>query len=281
MTNSNIRTKIVNLCCIYLPLLVLMVFTLTPFYWLLNTSLKQEGNIIKVPIQYWPKPATIDNFINMWHDMNFSKYFFNSLLISTSVMVIVVVFTLLSGYALCRFNFKGKKLALLILLSTQFFGGQMLLIPLFMIYKYLHLLNSPLSLIINDSTFEVAFNSILMMGFFANVPIELEEAAMLDGCSRVTAIFKIIFPIIMPGIVAAGFFAFVSSWKEFLFAIMLMNNPDRFTIPVGLSYMMGEFDILYGTLAAGGIIAIIPSFLLFIYIQKYLVQNLSAGSVKG
>ena len=281
MTNSNMRTKIVNLCCIYLPLLVLMVFTLTPFYWLLNTSLKQEGNIIKVPIQYWPKPATIDNFINMWHDMNFSKYFFNSLLISTSVMVIVVVFTLLSGYALCRFNFKGKKLALLILLSTQFFGGQMLLIPLFMIYKYLHLLNSPLSLIINDSTFEVAFNSILMMGFFANVPIELEEAAMLDGCSRVTAIFKIIFPIIMPGIVAAGFFAFVSSWKEFLFAIMLMNNPDRFTIPVGLSYMMGEFDILYGTLAAGGIIAIIPSFLLFIYIQKYLVQNLSAGSVKG
>ncbi len=281
MIHPGLRTKLINLFSIYLPLAVLTVFTLTPFYWLLNTALKQEGNITKIPIQYWPSPATIDNFINMWRNMNFSRYFFNSLLISTSVMLIVVVFTLLSGYALCRFNFKGKRLALLILLSTQFFGGQMLLIPLFMIYKHLHLLNSPLCLIINDSTFEVAFNSVLMMGFFANVPVELEEAAMLDGCSRAMAIFKVIVPILMPGIVAAGFFAFVSSWKEFLFAIMLINNPDRFTIPVGLSYMMGEFDIHYGTLAAGGIIAIIPSFLLFTYIQKYLVQNLSAGAVKG
>jgi multiple sugar transport system permease protein len=104
---------------------------------------------------------------------------------------------------------------------------------------------------------------------------------MMDGCTRTEAIFKILFPILLPGIVAAGFFAFVSSWKEFLFAIMLINDPNRFTIPVGLSYMMGEFDINYGTLAAGGIIAIIPSFVLFTYIQKYLVKNLSAGAVKG
>jgi multiple sugar transport system permease protein len=281
MTNVNLKTKIINLCCVYLPLAVLLIFTLTPFYWVLNTSLKHEGNITKLPVQYWPSPATFDNYVNMWHNMNFSKNFFNSLFISTSVMIIVVVCTLLSGYALSRFKFKGKKLAMLILLATQFFGGQMLLIPLFMIYKFLHLLNSPLCLIINDSTFEMSFNSILMMGFFSNISPELEEAAMMDGCTRTEAIFKILFPILLPGIVAAGFFAFVSSWKEFLFAIMLINDPNRFTIPVGLSYMMGEFDINYGTLAAGGIIAIIPSFVLFTYIQKYLVKNLSAGAVKG
>jgi multiple sugar transport system permease protein len=281
MRKTDFKTKMINLFGIYLPLAVLLIFTLTPFYWVLNTSLKQEGNIVKLPVQYWPSPITFDNFVNMWQNMNFSRYFFNSLLVSTSVMIIVVVFTLLSGYALSRFNFKGKKIAILVLLSTQFFGGQMLLIPLFMIYKQLHLLNSPLCLIINDSTFEVSFNSILMMGFFSNVSPQLEEAAMIDGCSRMKAIFHILFPILLPGIVAAGFFAFVSSWKEFLFAIMLINDPERFTIPVGLSYMLGEFNINYGTLAAGGIIAIIPSFILFSYVQKYLVQNLSAGAVKG
>ncbi len=281
MRQTDFKTKMINLFGIYLPLTVLLIFTLTPFYWVLNTSLKQEGNIVKLPVQYWSSPITFDNFVNMWQNMNFSRYFFNSLLVSTSVMIIVVVFTLLSGYALSRFNFKGKKIAILVLLSTQFFGGQMLLIPLFMIYKQLHLLNSPLCLIINDSTFEVSFNSILMMGFFSNVSPQLEEAAMIDGCSRMKAIFHILFPILLPGIVAAGFFAFVSSWKEFLFAIMLINDPERFTIPVGLSYMLGEFNINYGTLAAGGIIAIIPSFILFSYVQKYLVQNLSAGAVKG
>jgi multiple sugar transport system permease protein len=281
MPKDGCQTKVINLFCVYLPLTVLMFFTLTPFYWVLNTALKPEGSITKLPVQYWPHPGTFANFVNMWDNMNFSKYFFNSLLVSTSVMVIVVVFSLLSGYALSRFDFKGKKVAMLILLSTQFFGGQMLLIPLFMIYKHLNLLNSPLCLIINDSTFEMSFNSILMMGFFSNVSPELEEAAMMDGCTRTKAIFKILFPILLPGIVAAGFFAFVASWKEFLFAIMLINDPNRFTIPVGLSYMLGEFNINYGTLAAGGIIAIIPSFILFTYIQKYLVKNLSAGAVKG
>jgi multiple sugar transport system permease protein len=278
---TTIQTKILNIFTIYLPLLVLTVFTFTPFYWTIVTAFKREGDITKIPIKYWPSPGTCENFVNMWKNMNFSKYFFNSLFVSTSVALIVVVLAMLTGYALTRFKFKGKHLFLLILLSTQFFGGEMLLIPIFMIYKFLHLINTPFSLIITYATFEVTFNSILMMGFFANVPIELEEAAMIDGCNRTKALFLVLFPILVPGIVAAGFFAFISAWKEFLFAIMLINDPARFTIPVGLSYMMGEFDINYGALAAGGIVAVIPSFLLFAYIQKYLVQNLSAGAVKG
>lgn len=281
MTLNNIRTKTANLFLIYLPLLAMTVFTLAPFYWTLVTAFKREGDITKIPIQYWPDPFTFDNFVTTWRNMHFSSYFANSVIVSASVAIIVVVLALLTGYSLSRFKFKGRKVFLLVLLSTQFFGGEMLLIPLFMIFKFLHLINTHGSLILTYSTFEVAFNSILIMGFFSNISVELEEAAMIDGCSRPKAIFLILFPIMLPGIVAAGFFAFITAWKEFLFAIMLINDPARFTIPVGLSYMMGEFDINYGSLAAGGVLAVIPSFILFAYIQKYLVHNLSAGAVKG
>jgi multiple sugar transport system permease protein len=281
MKTHSAKSIILRIVALYLPLLTMAVFTFAPFYWTLNTSFKREADINQIPIKYWPDPVTVQNYVTMWKNMNFSRYFLNSVFISTSVALIVVLFALLTGYALTRFKFKGKAVFFLVLLSTQFFGGEMLLIPLFMIFKFLHLINSPFSLILTYATFEVSFNSILIMGFFSNVPVELEEAAMIDGCSRVKAIFKVILPIILPGIVATGFFAFISAWKEFLFAVMLINDPARFTIPVGLSYMMGELDINYGALAAGGVVAIIPSFILFAYIQKYLVQNLTAGAVKG
>jgi multiple sugar transport system permease protein len=281
MKTRSAKSIMVRIGTLYLPLLIMAVFTFTPFYWTLNTSFKREADINQIPVKYWPDPATLQNYLTMWKNMNLSRYFFNSIFVSASVAIIVVLFALLTGYALTRFKFKGKMVFLLILLSTQFFGGEMLLIPLFMIFKFLHLLNSPFSLILTYATFEVSFNSILIVGFFTNVPVELEEAALIDGCNRMKAIFKVILPIILPGIVATGFFAFISAWKEFLFAIMLINDPTRFTIPVGLSYMMGELDINYGALAAGGVVAILPSFVLFAYIQKYLVQNLTAGAVKG
>jgi multiple sugar transport system permease protein len=156
----------------------------------------------------------------------------------------------------------------------------MLIIPLFIIFKNMGLISNPLSLIITYVAVEIPFTTVLMNGFISNVPRELEEAAMIDGCNRLQAIRHVIFPLLIPGIVATSVFTFIYTWNEFLLALMLTNQQGRFTLPVGLSYMMGEFNINYGALAAGSVIALIPAIILFSYAQKHLVNGMG-GAVKG
>lgn len=265
---------------LYLPLLLVMAFILFPFYWTLNTAFKPEGDIVQTPMAYFPQHFTFDNFSNAWNNVGFAKFFRNSLFLGFCTVVSVVFFATLVGYALSRYRFKGKKAFLLMLLCTQFVPGALLIIPLFIIFKNLGLISNPLSLILAYTTFQLPFNSILMNGFISNVPKQLEEAAMVDGCNRLQAIYYVIFPLLLPGIVATGVFTFIYAWNEFLFAFMFTNKAANFTLSVGLSYMMGEFNINYGALAAGSIIAVLPAIALFGYVQKYLVNGLG-GAVKG
>jgi multiple sugar transport system permease protein len=152
---------------------------------------------------------------------------------------------------------------------------------LFIIFKKMHLINNLGSLVLTYITFQLPFNAIIMRGFVDSIPFQLEEAAMVDGCGRLKAICLTVLPILLPGLIATGAFAFIGCWNEFMCALMFINSKALFTIPVGLSYMQGQFDINYGALASGSIIALIPPILMFAYVQKYLVQGLSAGSVKG
>ncbi|HOP75272.1 MAG TPA: carbohydrate ABC transporter permease [Bacillota bacterium] len=266
---------------LHLPLSIILIFVLFPFYWTLNTSLKFERDIMKVPLKYLPNPMTFQNFIETWNNIGFGRYFRNSLIVALIAVFFIVTFAVLVGYALTRFRFKGKQLMMFLLLCTQFVPGVMLLIPLFIIFKKLGLISNLGSLVIAYTTFQLPFNAILMRGFIQNVPYDIEEAAMMDGCNRLQAIFHVVLPILLPGIIATAAFAFISCWNEFIFALMFISRSDLYTIPVALHSMQGEYDINYGYLAAGSIIAMIPPFLMFAYVQKYLVQGLSAGSVKG
>ncbi len=277
----NRKEKTARLFLLHIPLGVLLLFVMFPFYWTLVISLKQEGDIMKMPLQYWPHPLTLANYIETWTTVGFGVYFRNSLIVAVIAVVFIVSFSILVGYALSRFSFKGKQGMLLLLLCTQFVPGVMLLIPLFIIFKNLGLISNLGSLIISYITFQLPFNAILMKGFVKNVPYEIEEAAMVDGCNRFQGICRIVLPVLLPGIVASAAFAFISCWNEFIFALMFINRSNLYTIPVALNSMQGEYDISYGYLAAGSIIAMIPPFLLFTYVQKYLVKGLSAGSVKG
>ncbi|GAA0137921.1 carbohydrate ABC transporter permease [Paenibacillus sp. YSY-4.3] len=265
----------------YLPLTLLLLFIMVPFYWTLNTSLKHESDVTKMPIKYLPTPATFDNFIMSWNNVGFSLFFKNSMFIALSTVLIVLVLSILAGYAISRFSFKGKNAFMLLLLCTQFVPGAMLLIPLFMQFKAMQLTGTHLGLIITYSAFQLPFNAILMSGFIRGIPEALEEAAEVDGCNRLQAIFHVILPILIPGLVATSVFTFIGAWNEFLFALMFITKKSLFTLPVGLSYMQGEFDINYGALAAGSVIALVPVVILFSYVQKYLVQGLGAGAVKG
>ncbi|NOU96389.1 ABC transporter permease subunit [Paenibacillus sp. LMG 31456] len=273
--------KLDRTATLYIPLLLIMFFTLLPFYWTIVTSLKLESDINKIPVQFLPNPLTFENFKIAWNTVGFSVFFKNSIFISISTVMIVLVLSVLTGYALSRFKFYGKKAFMLLLLCTQFVPGAMLLIPLFLIFKNLGLVSNPLSLILTYSVFQLPFNSILMSGFISNIPDQLEEAAMVDGCSRLKAIFLIIFPILLPGIVATTVFTFIGAWNEFLFGLMLINKPQFFTLPIGLRYMQGEFNTAYGALAAGSIISLLPVVILFAFVQKFMVQGMAAGAVKG
>ncbi|OOB91473.1 carbohydrate ABC transporter permease [Rathayibacter sp. VKM Ac-2630] len=258
------------------PLAVALVFTLVPFYWMLLFAFRPAGSTSLLP---WP--LTVDNFVTVWNGSGFGIYFVNSLSVGVASLVVSTLIGLLGGYGLARFQFRGKSAFLLVMLCTQFIPGAMMLIPLFEIFNGLGLTDSLWSLIISDTVFHLPLSLVLMSGFIRNVPIDLEEAAWVDGCGRVRAFCLIVLPLLRPGIVAVGSFAFISAWNNFLFAIMFLSSQDQFTIPVGLSYLLGEFGTDFGALAAGGVIAVVPVVVLFAYVQKFLVQGLSAGAVKG
>lgn len=167
-----------------LPLAAFVGFICFPFYWTLVTSLKVEGDIIKRPVRYLPDPATIQNYVTAWRDVGFSQYFLNSLLVSAVACLMTVASALLVGYALSRFKFKGKQPFMLVLLCTQFIPSAMLIIPLFITFSKLHLINNHWSLILVYTTFQIPFSSIMMKGFVEKIPYHLEEAAYVDGCSR-------------------------------------------------------------------------------------------------
>lgn len=277
---SMLKARTNKILFFYLPITLMFTWTIFPIYWTINTAFKTEGDIIKRPLQYLPTSPTVENFVVAWNNVGFATFFKNSLIIGISTVFVVIILSTLSGYALNRYKFKGKASFLLMLLSTQFIPRAMLIIPLFIIFKNMGLISNPLSLIITYTAVEIPFTTILMSGFIGNIPRELEEAAEVDGCSKLQSLRFVMLPLLLPGIVATSVFTFIYTWNEFLLALMLTNQQSKFTLPVGLSFMMGEFNVNYGALAAGSVIALVPAVILFAYAQKHLVSGMG-GAVKG
>lgn len=195
-------------------------------------------------------------------------------------MIVDIPIAVLTGYALSRFRFRGKTAFMLALLTTQFVPASMLIIPIYIIFKDLNLLDSLLGLVLINATFELPFAAILMRGFVSAIPFELEEASMVDGCTRFQGVLRVALPLLRPGVVAVAAFGFVGAWNNFLFALFLISDQNLYTVPVGLSYFLGEFNVDYAALAAGGVVAVVPVVGVFALIQRYLVGGL-AGAVKG
>ena len=273
--------RVLHTLWVYVILIPVVIVVLFPIYWTVATSLKPENEIVIQPVQYYPHNPTFSNYSDAWNRIGFSKYFINSLIVSSLSVIFIVILALMAGYAVGRCQFRFRSIFLLALLGIQFIPQTMMLIPLSMVFKASGLLNTRLALILCNLTFQLPFTAILISGFIKGTPKELEEAAKIDGCGRIEAIIRVIIPILTPGIVASGAFAFVGCWNEFTFAIMFINSGDKFTLPVGLSYTQGQYGTRYGMLAAGSVIALIPAIALFAYLQKHLISGLGAGAVKG
>nr|WP_237508774.1 carbohydrate ABC transporter permease [Streptomyces sp. SID8382] len=261
---------------IYLPLGLYLLFTLVPFYWMLLFALRPAGSNSLVP---WP--ITGDHFQKVWNERGFGTFFQNSMVVGVASLVMTTAVALAGGYALARFDFRIKQGFMLALLASQFIPGALMLVPLFEIFKNLRMINSLGSVVIAETVFQLPLSIILISGFIKNVPMSLEEQAWVDGCGRFRAFCAVVLPLLRPGLIAVGSFAFVHSWNHFLFALMFLSSQDKQTIPVGLNTLIGADSVDLGALAAGGVVAAVPVVIVFAFIQKWLITGFSAGAVKG
>lgn len=279
MATGRVKKKVGRIA-FYAVLLCVTIFTLVPILWVFITSLKLDADVLRTPVIYFPKKIMWDNYRYVWEKAQFSQFFFNTVLVSGITTVIVVALSVLVAYGLSRFKFRGKKSVMNLLLLTQLLPGMMLLVPIFITLNNLRLVDTLAGLIIVFVAFDLPFCSLLLRNFANNIPVSLEEAAMIDGCSTLGVLFRIVFPLMLPGAIAVGVFSFLGSWNEFLFPLVLMNDPAKFTISIGLGYMKGAYATKYAAMAAGTVISLIVPLALFAIMQKHLINGLTSGSVK-
>jgi multiple sugar transport system permease protein len=265
----------------YTALAFYVAFAMFPLYWLLKISLTPDKLIFTEGTAMWPSALTLDNFRSVIFYSDFMVYFKNSILVSLGTALVTTLVAAAAGYAFSRFRFAGKNLIIVAMLLTQMFPLLMIISPIYKIFASLGLLNTLTSLIIAYTAFNVPFATFLMQSFFDGIPQDLEEAAMTDGATRFQALRKVIFPLTLPGLAATLGFVFTAAWSELLFALMLISSNDTMTFPVGLLTFVSKFSVDWGQMMAAGVVALIPSCLFFIFIQRYLVQGLTSGAVKG
>ncbi|OLS35912.1 carbohydrate ABC transporter permease [Bacillus sp. MRMR6] len=258
-----------------------LVFTVFPLYWIFVTSLKPAKEMFTFPIQYWPENVTFENYINIIKISNFDVYIFNSLVLSFVAGTVSLIIATLGGYVLARFEFKGKTQVIFAFFITQMIPLFIGLAPLYLLMSKLELLNRLPSLMLMYTVMMVPFCTVMMKGFFERIPSSLEEAAMIDGCSRISALFKVIIPVMLPGLAATFIFAFVQCWNELFLAIMFIDKEEAKTIPVAMNSFITKFDIDWGAMSAATVLSVIPTLILFAFAQKYIVEGMTQGSIKG
>lgn len=262
-------------------LLLFGLGTLLPFFWMFVTSLKTRQEIYSGQLTLWPKELTWANYVDTLNNTNFPQYLWNSFIVSMSSSALVLLASILGGYSLARYHFKGKKLVLISLLATQMVPVMVILVPLFITFSQINLLNKLPSLIITYTAMNIPFCLITMSSFFQRIPVSLEEAAMIDGCNKFQTMAKVVLPIMQPGIIATFVFAFIGAWNDLFFGVMFTNSESAKTVPVGLSSFVQKFDINWGQMSAAGMISLIPVVIMFAFVQKYIVAGLTQGAVKG
>lgn len=274
------ETFLRRLFTLYIPLLLILLFILFPFYWTFITSIKPEAELYGA-VTYWPKAIVWDSYKNLvTTTVNFLDAMKNSFVVAAATTIVSLTTSTLAAYAFSRYRFAGRRAMMALFLSNNMFPTVLLLIPLYSIMRKMGLLYTPGSLILAYTTFTIPFSVWLLNGFLNDLPLTLEEAALVDGCNRRTAFSKIILPILGPCLVATGVYIFMTSWNEYTFAVMFTNTQTR-TIPVALKSLIGQLGVQWDLLTAGGIITIIPVCIMFFFAQKRLVEGLTAGAVKG
>lgn len=274
------RRNNVILCIVSVFVLGILLF---PVFWTLITSLKTEQEIFQIPPTFYPHELNVKSYAAQIEtgDFNMFQSFFNSLVISLGAMVIAVLLAVPASYAIARYRFKGRKGMLLCFLVTQMLPVSVLLTPMFIMFRNMHLYNKWGAPILADATIGIPFSILILKNYFASIPKELEEAAWVDGCNKFTTFIRILVPIAKPGIIVCAIFSFLYAWGDLAYGMTFILDQQKRPITAGIFNFMGQYGTRWSYLTAFAIVTIIPVTLIFIFMQKYIIAGMTNGAVKG
>lgn len=265
---------------ITVSVIVLLVLVIAPFYWIFSSSIRTTQEILSPTPSFLPQTYTLQHYDKLLASSNFPRYLLNSAVVAVLTMIITVVLSVMASYAIYRLEFPGRRWLVRVILATYIFPGILLLIPLYGMLSQLKLIDSLWALVIINVTFASPFAVWMLQAFFQAIPYEVEEAAALDGASRVTIILRIFLPLTAPGIASIAIYAFISAWTEYMFAsVMILSDANR-TLPVGLAGIIGQYQVDWGLLLAGATITTLPVLILFSFVGRSFIEGLTAGATK-
>lgn len=265
----------------YLVILLILALTLFPFYWMLNTSFKPADEIFLSPPTFFSENWSLDAYRSIFENRPIFRYLMNSLIVSVGSTLVSVFLASLAAYGFTRFFIRGANAFIAILLFTKLLPEALLIIPYFRVMVELNLINTHVALILAYSSFALPFSVWMLIGFFRSIPVEIDEAAILDGASRLQAFRLVILPLARPGLVAVALFTFIIAWNSYVWALVLTTDADMFVISIGIANLVGEYRVQWNELMAASVIGSVPVMLLYAFLNKHLVGAVTAGAVKG
>jgi len=282
MISPQIRRRVNRILFPYLPLVIVLILLLFPFYWMMITSLKTLGETYNLSTPLIVKQPTLENYIWLFVKSSFARWFLNSFVVSMLTTLFSLLISIMAGYAIAHLRFSGAAVIGVLIFITYLIPRTLLFIPITVVIQQLGAYGKLASLVLVYPTFVIPFCTWLLSGYFKTLPLEPEECAMVDGCSRIGAIRRITLPLAVPGILTAGIFGFTLAWNELLYAIILVNGEMNRTLPVGLvNSLINRDTYLWGPLMAGATLGSIPVALFYFFFMDLYVGGLTAGAVKG
>lgn len=273
-------SKNIVYCILSIFLFCVLLF---PLYWVIVTSLKTEQEIFQIPPTFWPHVLNLKSYMAQLEvgDFNMFHSFGNSLIIAVGAMAISILLAVPASYGIAKYHFKRKRLIILCFLVTQMLPVSVLLTPLFIMFRNMHLYNTYPAAILADATIGIPFSILILKNYFGSIPKELEEAAYIDGCTRFTAFIRVLIPIAKPGVVVCGVFSFLYAWGDLAYGMTFILDQEKRPITAGIFNFMGQYGTKWSYLTAFAVVTIIPVALIFIFMQKYIISGMTSGAVKG
>ena len=266
---------------IYLGAGLLALQAAFPFFWMVSTSFKPPAEVFAQPPAFIPQEPTWDNFHRLFTATSFLTYFWNSLLVSGLAVLLTMAVSAAGAYSLTRYRYPGREKIAGLILCTYMFAPIMIVIPFFILVKKLGIENTHTALVLAFTSFCLPFTLWLMRAFFKTIPIELEEAALVDGAGRLRAVIHVVLPLALPGIIATSIFTFILAWNDYIFTRILISSDELKTLPVGVQDLFNAALVDWGLIMAAGMMITIPALLFFVTVQRYLIRGWGAGAVKG
>jgi multiple sugar transport system permease protein len=275
------RRQLIAPTVIYSLLIIGAVLALFPIFWMLSVAFRSNVEIFSVPPAWLPPTFTMEAFDAVLKTSQYVRMYVNSYGVSLAVSAVSLVMAILAGYGFSRFKFHGSRPLQLFIIGTQMVPPISLVVPYFILMVILNLYDTYWGLIVTYTAFVLPFATLMMTSYFNTIPTDLEEAAMVDGCTRVGSMVRVVLPLMLPGMVATGVYAFLLAWNEFLYAVALTQSESLRLVPVGIALLMGEHVYQWNVMMALSILASLPLLVMFLFLQRYLISGLTVGAVKG